>query len=121
MNLGRVTNATGHRRPGEGSHLSGCGTNSRNLYFDLFGSGGFALRDMHLEDAILDLCVHLLGVSIVRQTKTTPKASVGALDPVVFSACILLLEFTLTGKNEYAVVDSNLDRVLFGLREISLN
>jgi hypothetical protein len=41
-------------------------TNLRNLHFDLLGSGGFALGDVQLKHTLVKLCVHLLGVRIVR-------------------------------------------------------
>jgi hypothetical protein len=51
---------------GEGARPPRLEKTLRNLHFDLLGSGGFPLGDVQLEHTIVKLCVHLLGVRIVR-------------------------------------------------------
>jgi hypothetical protein len=51
---------------GEGAPPPRLETLSRNLHFDLLGSSGFPLGDVQLENPIVKLCVHLLGIRIVR-------------------------------------------------------
>ena len=69
----------------------------------MLGSSGSPLGDVQLEHTIVKLCVHLLGIRIVREAETAPKAPIGPLNTVIFSDFFLPFKLTLARKNEYAV------------------
>src|SRR5882762_3323978 len=63
---------------------------------DLFGSGFFALGQMHSEHAILELSVHLVGVRVVGNNEASLEAAVGALDAVILFILLFLLGLAFT-------------------------
>src|SRR4029450_8139622 len=54
-----------------------------DIDFDLFWFGFFALRQVHLKDALLELGLYFIGVRVLRQRESSHKAAVATLDTVI--------------------------------------
>src|SRR5688572_6081864 len=70
------------------------------------------LRDLDLEDAVLEVGRHLAGVDPVGQAERAREASEGPLDAVEALALRLVLGLALTRDGENAVLDLDLDVAL---------
>src|SRR5205823_7817304 len=65
---------------------------SGDIDLDFFRFGLLALRQMHPEQAVLELGLHLVGISIFRESKAAHKGAVAAFNAVIFLFLLFLLE-----------------------------
>src|SRR6266581_1867706 len=84
-------------------------SSSGDVDFDLFGFGFFVLRQVHLEDALLELSLYFIRVRVLRQRESSHKAAVAALHAVVFLLFLFFFELAFTRDSKNPVLDSDLN------------
>src|SRR6266480_3337416 len=80
---------------------------SGDVDFDLFGFGFFALRQMHLEHAVLERSLYFVCVRVLRQRESSDKAAVAALYAVILLVFLFFFELALARDSKNPVLDSD--------------
>src|SRR5437763_14552584 len=73
---------------------------SGDLHFDLVGLGVLALWHMHREDAIFELCVYLVEISVVGQCTAAHEGAVAAFDSVLLLFLLFLLNLAFASDGQ---------------------